>query len=189
MKNLIAIALIFISSFTTSCVQSIHALYTEQDLISDDSMIGTWEDKQSGETWTFIKAGRLEYKLIQVDEDGKAGEFTARLVKVENRVFLDLLPMRPAGDNTDLFQSQLIRTHTFAYIARRSDSLEVSVLEMNWLKDTVARDPAAVRHEKIGGDIVMTAQPKEMQKFLIDSLAVKGAFSEPAVLMQKRRGS
>lgn len=187
MRNLKVLILMLTLVFSPSCVQSVHQLYTDQDLVSDDSLVGTWEDADSEETWTFVKIGKLEYKLIQVDEDGRSGEFSARLVNLEGKMFIDMVPIRPSSDNTDLFQGQLMRTHTFAWVARRGEGLEVSVMEMDWLRETVAREPAAIKHEKIRGDIVLTAQPKELQKFLVHSLTVNGAFSEPATLTPKRR--
>lgn len=161
-------------------------LYTEQDLIADDSLLGSWEDKEANETWSFIKAGRLEYKLWHTDADGRTGEFTARLVKIESEIFIDFVPSKPAPANTDLYRGQLLPMHSFARLSKKGDVIEVSVLEMNWLKDFVNENGAAIRHERVNGDVVFTSSPKETQKFLLDHLATPGAFSKPSRLTRKR---
>jgi hypothetical protein len=187
MKSILRISAISLFAFLTGCVQSLQPIYTEQDLVADDSFIGSWDDKESNETWAFSKTGRLEYKLLHTDAEGSTGEFIVRLVKVESSLFLDIVPTKPTPANTHLYQGRPVQTHTFAHIVRKSGAIEVSVLEMNWLKDLVAENAAAISHEKINGDIVLTSSPKETQKFILEHLATRGAFSEPARLTRRKR--
>jgi len=187
MKSILRISAISLFAFLTGCVQSLQPIYTEQDLVVDNSLIGSWEDKESNETWAFSKTGRLEYKLLQTDAEGNTEEFIVRLVKVESSLFLDIVPAKPTPANTHLYQGRPVQMHTFAHIVRRPGAIEVSVLEMNWLKDQVAENAAAISHEKINGDIVLTSSPKETQKFISKHLTTRGAFSEPARLTRGKR--
>ncbi len=106
-------------------VISLHPLYTEKDIVVDKKLCGTWID-ESGDmksTWEFecIDEPKNAYKLIFTDENGKKGSFVAHLVKLENRLFLDIfpseLPWEPEDPNkmdwpyNSLF---LIPAHTFA---------------------------------------------------------------------------
>ena len=187
MKSILRITVISLFAFLTGCVQSLQPIYTEQDLVADDSLIGSWDDKESSETWAFSKTGRLEYKLLHTDADGSTDESVVRLVKVESSLFLDIVPTKPTPGNTHLYQGRPVQTHTFAQIVRKPGAIEVSVLEMNWLKDLVAENAAAISHEEINGDIVLTSSPKETQKFILEHLATRGAFSEPARLTRRKR--
>jgi hypothetical protein len=174
--------------FVTSCVPSLNPLYTEADLITDPALIGTWEDKENGETWTFSNSEKLKYSLVHVDSDGRRGEYDARLVKVGEKRFLDIVPVRSTAQQNDLYKDRFIATHTFIHIVSRESTVEISYMEPRWLKDFLAENPDAIRHEKINGEIVLTSSPKETQKFVLANMTTRGAFSATTELARKRGG-
>ena len=189
MESIVKILIVGWFLLLTSCVQSLNPLYTDQDLIYDNSLVGVWVDKETGETWAFSNGGRLEYKLWHTDEDGRNGEFSARLVKVEDKVFLDIVPVKTGFPQSDFYQSHLLTTHTFVHVVRKESTVQLAVLEPRWLKDILATNPDAIRHEKINGEILLTSQPKETQRFLLANLNTRGAFSQPFKLTRKKKGS
>jgi len=168
------------------CVPSLHALYTDQDVIFDQSVLGVWAEDGSKETWALTRGGEKEYKLVHTDEDGKKGEFVAHLLKVEGRMFLDLYPVEPELRQSDFYRDQLLRAHTFAMVLQTEPTIHISYLEPDWLKKFLGNQPAALRHEKINDEILITASPKELQKFLLTHLKTEGAFSEPSELKRKK---
>jgi hypothetical protein len=170
----------------TSCVPSLNPIYTEQDLIFDSSLIGVWADKYTDETWALAICDRqLEYILTHIDPSGKKGEFSARLVQVDDKTFFDIVPVNPGFKQNDFYQGHFFSTHTFAHIVKDGSSVRLSVLEPHWLKEAVAVNPDAIRHQKIRGEIVLTSSPKETQKFLLANLNNREAFSEPVELTRK----
>lgn len=171
--------------FIAACVPSLNPLYTEQDLMFDDSLIGVWIDKETGETWSFSKCGKMEYTLHYTAEDGRKGEFSARLVRLDDKMFLDMVPVKPGFLQNDYYQSHFIATHTFAHIAQKGTTVQVSMLEPRCLKDLLAANPAAIKHETIGGELVLSSPPKETQKFLLANLSTSGAFSPPMELTRR----
>ena len=174
--------------FVAACIPSLNPLYTEADLITDPALIGTWEDKETGETWTFSSCEKLKYSLVHIDSDGRKGEYDARLVKVGDKRFLDIVPVRSAIPQNDLYKDRFIATHTFIHIASRDSAVEISYMEPRWLKDFLAENPDAIRHEKINGEIVLTSSPKETQKFILANMTTRGAFSNASELARKRGG-
>ena len=185
MKNIAKLLLLSLFLALTGCVPSLSPLYTEPDLIYDNSLVGVWLDKESGETWAFSNGGKLEYKLLHTAEDGRSGEFSARLVKIEGKLFLDIVPVKTGFPQNDFFQSHLLTTHTFMNVVRSGPDVQIAVLESRWLKDVVETNRDAIRHEKINGEIVLTASSKELQKFLLANLKTKEAFSQPLELTRK----
>src|SRR5688500_7739968 len=73
------------------CVPSLNPLYTEADVIFEPWLIGTWAEPDSTSTWEFSKAGAKKYKLVQTDSDGQKAAFEARLVKLKDQRFLDIV--------------------------------------------------------------------------------------------------
>ena len=185
MKSVVIFLVLSGSLMLTGCVRSLNPLYTEQDLIYDNSLVGVWIDNETGETWAFSNGGKLEYKLLHTEDDGRSGEFSARLVRVEDKTFLDIVPVKSGFSQSDFYQSHFLPTHTFAHIVRKDSTVQISMLEPQWLKDLLADNPEAIRHEKINGEIVLAASPKETQKLLYANLNTKEAFSRPFELTRK----
>ena len=185
MKNL---AIIFVLAWSLSlmaCVPSLNPLYTEQDLIYDNSLLGAWVDKDAEETWVFSNAGKLEYKLVQIASDGRSGEFSARLVRIGDELFLDIVPIKTGFAQSDFFQGQFLPTHTFVHIDKKGPRISASVLEPKWLKEVVSDKSQSIRHEKLGGEVLLTASPKDLQAFLVANLKTDEAFSAPTEFTRK----
>ena len=174
--------LLIVILLLTACVPSLHPLYTEADLTTDPKLIGTWVDKESGESWTFSNCESLKYSLIHVDSEGRKAQYDARLVKLEDKLFLDLVPVKSSAFQNDLYKDHFLRTHTFVHVISKATTVQVSYMEPRWLKEYVAQNPSAIRHEKVGGEIVLTSSPKETQKFLLTHLTTREAFSTPTEL-------
>jgi hypothetical protein len=160
----------------------LNPLYTEADLTTDPALVGTWEEKGTGEAWTFSNSDKFKYKLVHTDSDGRKSEYDARLVKLEGELFLDIVPIKPS-------LTQNVATHTFVHIERKDSKVHISYMEPRWLKDFLAANPDAIGHERINGEIVLTSSPKETQKFVLAHLKTREAFSGPTEFSRKRGGS
>ena len=181
MKGIITtIALGFIA-LATACVPSLNPLYSDKDLTFDPALLGVWEEKGTGESWAFAKNGKLGYSVSHTDADGRKSKLTAHLVKLEDKLFLDLFP---APGTSPLTGSS---THTFIHIVSR-EPMRVAVLEPRWLKDYLTDHPGAIRHQKVNGEIVLTSSPAESQKFLLAHLNTRDAYTEPSELVRKNGG-
>ena len=183
--SFILISVLFISA----CVQSLNPLYTEADLTTDPSLVGTWIDKDSGESWILSNSEKFKYSLVHIDSDGRKREYDARLVKVGDKLFLDTVPAKSRLPQSDLYRDHFVATHTFVHIVIKDSTIQISYLEPRWLKDFLAENPDAIRHSKVNGEIVLTSSPKETQRFLLAHMTTRDAFSTPSELMRKRGGS
>jgi hypothetical protein len=178
--------ILFVVILGSSCVLSLNPLYTDADLTMEPSLVGTWIDNESGETWIFSNCEKFKYTLLHSEPDGRKGEYDARLVKIEDKLFLDILPVKPRFEQNDLYRDRFIATHTFVHVVSKDSTVEISYMEPRWLKDHLAENPNAIRHEKVGGEIVLSSSPKETQRFILANMNSQGAFSEPSILVRKR---
>lgn len=177
------------SLWLTGCVvTSIYPFYQAKDLAFDSALLGLWqdakEDSTDKESWAFEKLDERTYKLITADGE-KKNEFDAHLFKLKGALFLDLLS-RERPDNAAPLHF-LLRVDAFA------PRLELRLLKYDWLTKLVETNPAAIRHTIVpkksgageGGDLVLTADTEELQKFVEQHLATTNAWSDK-VLLQKR---
>jgi hypothetical protein len=189
MKSSTATFILIIVLFASSCVPSMNPLYTDADLTMDPTLVGTWIDKETGETWTFSNCEKLKYAVAHVDSDGRKSEYDARLVKLEDKLFLDIVPIKSGSAQNEFHQGLSFATHTFVHIVAAQSTVQISYMEPRWLKDFLAENSNAIRHEKINGDILLTSSPKETQRFILAHLNTREAFSTPTELSRKRGGS
>lgn len=186
MRRIIAATVATLVLVLTGCIPSLHPIYFPEDVTFDESILGSWEDGDTGEIWNFSNAGRSEYKLIHIDEEGRKGEFNARLVKISGHLFLDLEPADRGSVQTSFYQEHFQKTHSFVHVLQTQPMLKFAVMEERWLNDLVTQQPSAIRHERVGGEILLTSSTRETQKFLIDNLNTQGAYSEPMHLTRRK---
>ena len=151
------------------CVSSLHPLYTEKDLIFDPALLGEWTADDGKATWAFTKNGETQYQLVCADDEGKQGRFQVHLLKIEGRLFLDLFPMddNDAKDD-DFYKLHRVPAHTFMFVKQIQPTLQMAFLDPFQTRDYLKDHPESIRHEKIEHDrIVLTAQPKELQAFVL----------------------
>jgi hypothetical protein len=185
MKNFIKLVTLCFLLLAAGCVSSLNALYTEQDIIFDPDLIGVWTDRDSKETFELTKSGEKQYRLVYTDEEGKSGEFVAHLLKIADKKFMDLTPVKPALSQNDFYREHFVVVHSFAQITETGSTVQISFLEPDWLKTMLVKNPTAIRHEKLGDEIFITASPKELQKFLLAHINTQGAFSKPLSVKRK----
>ena len=69
----------------------------------------------------------------------------------------------------------------------------MNLLEYDWLKKLIEKDPKAIRHiivpKKLGeegeGDLVLTADTAELQKFILKHEKTEGAFGKASILNRR----
>lgn len=182
-------------------VASLHPLFTQEDLIFDEKLLGTWVDDPNNPetTWQFKRldeperAGEMAYKLIFSDEQDRKGSFIAHLVKLENRLLLDLypseLPWEPDDPNevewvyNTLF---LIPAHTFIKIDSIGPQLKMRLTVEDKMEELLKENPKAVRHALTEDRLVLTASTKEMQAFVLKYTDDSRAFPNEMVLSRKK---
>lgn len=154
-------------------VSSLHPLFTQNELIFDANLIGTWASADSNEICEFKPASGKSYECIYTNNNGKIGSFVAGLGKLENNMFLDIYPSEPNMAENDFYKFHLLSTHSFVKIELLKDTLILCAMSPESIDSLLIKSkPSAVKHEKLeAGDdnkrIVLTAPTKELQKFML----------------------
>lgn len=164
----------------SGCVPSLHPFYTEEDLIFESSLLGKWIEGE--DTWHFEQVGEKGYSLTLTDSAGKSGEFDVYLLRVQDHLFLDLYPKEPQLEAVDLYKGLLLKVHTVLYVEQIEPELQLRALNPSWLVKYLEEQPDAVAHEKVEDGVLLTAQPKQLQAFLIRHLETPDAFGEPSAM-------
>lgn len=175
-------------------VMSLHSLYTVEEVVFENKLLGTWVD-DSNNTWEFKCPDELEkaYELIIRDKEGEKGSFVAYLVKLENRLFLDVYPGKPPWDEKDPNKVEwpyntlfFIPVHTFIKINGIEPELKLQLTDDDELKKLLKEDPNVVKHEFVEDGVILTASTKELQAFVVKYADDSRVFPEEIVLNRKK---
>ena len=165
------------------CVPTLHPLYTDADLVFEPALLGCW-DADKGETWTFAKETDNSYTMTLVSNN-KTGKFTAHLLKLDNTLYLDLIPQKMDIDAADFYQLYLYPVHVFMKVYQISPTLEMAVMDIDWLKKYLKENPDAIEYTFAGKDNkqpIITASTSELQAFVKAHANDKDAWEQRAVM-------
>lgn len=165
---------------------SLHPLYTPESLTVEPALLGSWTNDSGNAIWTFTQEREVRFLLHVGDDRGREGWFDVHMVKLESELFLDLYPKGRHPQDHWFYDLHYLPVHTFARIYRTRPTLEVALLDHDWVDGYLARHPGAVGHGRMTNDaVVLTAPAEELQRFLRAQMDAEGAFGERAVLYRK----
>jgi hypothetical protein len=190
-KILKFIAAVAVPSLLAGCiVMSVYPFYTPKDLVSDPGLAGRWNDaSQTNSFWQFTDAGGKRYTLTTTDDQATNG-FDAHLFQLKKYKYLDLL-----ATNRDEFQKFQMPVHLISKVTRTDDGLSLQFMDYGWLWGLLETNPAALRHIIVpesaddtnnGNMVYLTADTKELQKFLLKHAEDTNAFNSKSAVELKR---
>jgi len=182
-----AFALLLI--FLSSCLTTLHPIFTEKDLAYDPKLIGTWNTENEGKKGKVIinnlatensveLPGNISaikqqgYFIIYQDENGKVSDqYIAFLARIGKHLYFDYFPADKKGDRKldEFFGVHFVRMHTSYRVEILKDgSFELSQLDGSYVKSLIDEKKIRIRHEIDADDnTVITASTKELQQYLL----------------------
>uniref|UniRef100_UPI0040482E87 hypothetical protein n=3 Tax=Roseivirga sp. TaxID=1964215 RepID=UPI0040482E87 len=112
-----------------------------------------------------FKSGNKSY-LMQVFDQGEATNYEMHLVQIGDDLFMDL---SATDDNyTDKVFGSMVwfPVHTFMKVKFNGNELDLIQFDLDKLNKLFKSNLIRLRNENVDGTILITAQPKELQKFL-----------------------
>ena len=190
MKNTLLLTVALALTLVSGCVVvSVYPYYAAKDIISDPALIGVWTDpantNSNKETWTFEKLDGQTLKLTTVD-GSETNQFDAHLFKLGGATFLDCLIRTRSGYSSP--------SHILFRVDSVQPLLKMRLLDYDWLTTLIEKHPKVIRHVIVPsagkqssdeGDLVLTADTAELQKFILKHLKTGKAWGEEAVMKKQ----
>jgi len=174
--------------FLSGCIPSLQPFYTEQDLIFEPGLVGSFSEPDGSAVWTFSKAADREYRLV-IKDRANSSSFSAHLFKLANHTYLDLYPGKDGLDDCpreDFFKASLVPGHLVLKIPQIQPNLKLQVMDEDWIKEQLKMKKQTVPHSLIESDrLVLTGRTEEIQAFLKKISDEEKAWGKPAEF-QKR---
>jgi hypothetical protein len=177
-------------------VLSLHPLYTEKDVVLDQKLYGTWvtDSNDSKTTWEFknIDDPKNAYNLTFTDEDGKKGSFVAHMVKLQDKLFLDIFPSELPWESGDPNKMDwpynslfLIPAHTFIKVDSIEPQLKLRLILESKMEELFKENPSAIEHTSVGDRLVLTDSTKKLQAFVLKYADDERVFTDQVTLNRK----
>lgn len=208
MKKLMLSIVPVICLLMTSCVYSLFPIYTSDTLTYEVRLEGIWksnememieftryrgsslfnlENAQTGQiTLNPSNTEKSDQHLkedgyhVRIMDNGDTIVYQARLVRIGKELFLDFYP----GHEDRIVEGlayNYFPVHTFMKLAIEEDRLILTNFDLGELMDLFESNKIRLRHERVEGNVIITAQPKEIQKFLLHYSDDDRVFEEPEI--------
>jgi hypothetical protein len=186
-RNLIAIGAAAI--LLAACIPSVNPFYGEKDVVFDPHLVGEWQEKgktNEPEVWKFEQSTNNDYKLT-VTEEGKTGEFSARLFNLKGERFLDVIPTDCKFDDKQayLVAYSMFPGHLLMRVGQIEPELKLAVSDYDWLEKFLQKNPKAVGHHLESERIILTADTPDLQKFVLKHLGTNELFKEYGEMVRR----
>lgn len=177
LKTLVPVAVLLL--LVSGCyVQSINPYYTDEDLVKDDALIGTWlvkdnsSDKQ--EEWAF-ENNEDNSLVLRITKEDATDTVKVRTFELNGVKLMDLYPGESGIDPQTHFISafQWVPVHLLAKyeVDAEQGQLLVYPLSVEWFKDMALKRKLDIEYtvyEK--NQVLLTADSAQIREFLSEHL-------------------
>ncbi|MFQ6036315.1 MAG: hypothetical protein ACE5NM_10810 [Sedimentisphaerales bacterium] len=180
-----------------SCVpvMSLHPIYTEEDVVFEEKLLGIWLQQDPNNVWEFKRPDESEkvYELTLYENEVKKGVFAVRLAKLDERLLLDVHPTKFPSEQEDVEKMELpynafffIPGHSFAIIDSIEPQLKIRWTTDDELEKLLKEEPDAVKHELVEDRVILTASTKQLQSFVLKYADDERVFTAKIVLSRQK---
>jgi len=203
----IILAFTFLVIFLSSCLRTLHPIFTIKDIVYEPKLLGTWKSENQG-TKGFVTITTLAadnsielpekistirqkgYLISYQDGDGNATEqYIAFLARIGKHLYFDYFPAEKKDNKTGdkFFTSHFVKMHTSYRVTISEDgSFELSQLDELHLTKLINEKKIRINHEKdANGSIVITASTDELQQYIIKYGDEPGAYRSEKTVFTK----
>jgi len=178
----------FLLIFLSSCLTTLHPIFTEKDLSYDSKLIGTWNTESNGNkgvalitnlaTESSIELpGKIStikqkgYLISYLGADGESDRYIAFLAKIGKHLYFDYYPADKKEDRKidEFFGAHFVKMHTSYRVDISKDgSFELTQLDEGYVRKLIDEKKIRINYEKDADDnTVITASTSELQQYLL----------------------
>jgi hypothetical protein len=200
MKVKTGFLMVMLAMLAGSCIPSLFPLYTQEDLVTDDRIVGTW-NAGGNNIWVI---DRLDYnpksdfmnpdwtdpkdkktyrlKVTEVSEgDTLEAEFVVHMLVLDGQHYLNFFPTDYELAHGFL-SWHMIEANNFSKVRITEDSLSLNFFDPSYMEKLIDTNRIKISHIRLDSGILLTARARELQKFVIKYGNEDEAILEPDVL-------
>jgi hypothetical protein len=185
-KLIIITAFAGMIALLSSCLSTLHPLFTEKDLVFDPRLVGMWSSRGDNDGTILIKKGSAEsfgdlpealraladkaYYLTVNDHDGTLSYY-AFLVRIGDDLYFDYYPAQAISKESqnEFFRQHLVKLHSLYHVDFiQNGSFRMKQFDERFLTDLIRNKKIRISHEVMfDGSYLITASTAELQQYVI----------------------
>jgi len=188
-KIILTTAFAFLLIFLSSCLTTLHPIFTEKDLAYDPKLIGTWKTENQDNKGQVVitnlasessvelpgNISSIKQKGYFISYQNGPGETSKRyiafLARIGKHLYFDYYPADRKEDEKidEFFGAHLVKMHTSYRVEILNDgSFELSQLDESYVTKLIDEKKIRISHETDADDnTVITASTQELQQYLL----------------------
>ena len=188
-KVSIILGFTFLIIFLSSCLNTLHPIFTEKDLAYDPKLIGTWKTENQDNKGQVVitnlasessvelpgNISSIKQKGYFISYQNGPGETSKRyiafLARIGKHLYFDYYPADRKEDEKidEFFGAHLVKMHTSYRVEILNDgSFELSQLDESYVTKLIDEKKIRISHETDADDnTVITASTQELQQYLL----------------------
>lgn len=190
---------VLLVALANACIPSLFPLYTQEDLVTDDRLVGTWDGGESG-IWTFERLDyttntdffspdwsepgeKKTYRLVVAEFDGAdtlEAEFVVHMLELKGQRYLNFSPV-DVELHHDFLAWHMVAANNFSRVSIGQDSLSLGYFNPDYLEELIDANKIKISHIRYDNGILIMAPTAELQKFVIKYGDDEDAMLEPDV--------
>jgi len=206
-KIALTTAFAFLVIFLSSCLTTLHPIFTKKDLAYDSRLIGTWNIEREGNKERVIITNlatenslELPGNISDIKEKGylisyqhehseDPERFIAFLARIGKYLYFDYYPAYKKEDQKldEFAGAHWVKMHTsYRVVILNDGSFELSQLDGSYVNNLIDQKKIRINHEKgVDDNIVITASTSELQQYLIKYSDEPEAYDSKKTIFKK----
>lgn len=119
--------------------------------------------------------------IMTLNDEGEEFIYEVYLVRIGGDIFMDLYAEESDYFDKAMESDSFLPVHTFMKLKLNENKLDLISFDLDKLNKLFKSNLIRLKHEKVDGTILITAQPKELQKFLDKYSDDETVFEEAAI--------
>lgn len=158
MKQTVQVLLVVFVFFFSGCpARSLNGLFTEEEVIFNPALVGTWFSDES--SLTFAKGEKKSYRVVHKDiKSNDSLMYIAQLGKLGELWFIDSYPAEYPQDD------HFVPAHMITKIWFDKNQLFLATLDSDWLIKMFESNRLKISHVRRGSEIILTASTATLQQ-------------------------
>ena len=130
-----------------------------------EALVGEWRANDANETWTFTSVGDSSYQLSHTGE-ALMVTFEANLLKLDDHLFLDLIPL-PESSGNAMLDVTLLTAHTFFKVDVKQNTLFLQYIDDETLMEEIQKEDHAIDFITFPDEkVLITNNTEDLQSFV-----------------------
>ena len=163
-----------------ACVSSVNPIYTEDTILDEPALVGTWAGP-SGDVLKVLPGEGRSYAVAMIDQDGKGTAWVARVTRIGGLRWVDVEPAPMPAAWSDDYRGAFLPLHQFWVLQRADSLLSLASIDADSLEALLDGHPEFGSRIRLGGseagNLVLAGTTGELRVLLAD-LASRPGFIE-----------